>query len=110
MNDLLIVATILGTVGGLVWFGLWLAAYADAWKDRDERRHCLRMAWLTPAWPFVGSFLLARLAVRNLPRLFREAWMSDPKPKPAEPSRVKRDKQEPGKWSNYDSEAPRRRS
>ena len=101
MNDFLIVATILSTVGAPVWLGLWISAYADAWKDRDERRHCLRMAWLTPAWPFVGAFLLVRLAVRNLPRLFREAWMSDPKPKPAEPSRVKRDKQEPGEWSNY---------
>jgi len=107
MSDLLIVATILWTIGGLAWFGLWLAAYADAWKAPAERRHCLRMAWLTPAWPFVGAFLLVRLAVRNLPRLFREAWMSDPKPKPAEPSRVKRDKQEPGKWSNYDSEVDR---
>ena len=104
MNDFLIVATILWTIGGLAWFGLWRAAYADAWKDRDERRHCLRMAWLTPAWPFVGAFLLA---VRHLPRLFREAWMSDPKPKPAEPTRVKRDKQEPGRWNNYESEADR---
>ena len=33
--------------------------------------------------------------------------MSDPKPKPAEPSRVKRDKQKPGKWSNYERRADR---
>jgi len=107
MSDLLIVAAIGWALICGLWLGMWTAASGDPWRDRDERRHCLRMAWLTPAWPFVGAFLLARLAVRNLPRLFREAWMSDPKPKPAEPSRVKRDKQKPGKWSNYERRADR---
>ena len=63
MSDLLIVAAIGWALICGLWLGMWTAASGDPWRDRDERRHCLRMAWLTPAWPFVGSFLLARLAV-----------------------------------------------
>ena len=58
MNDLLIVAAIGWALICGLWLGMWTAASGDPWRDRDERRHCLRMAWLTPVWPLVGAFLL----------------------------------------------------
>ena len=100
MDDLLIVTTVLGTVCGMFWLIMWAAAAGDWWEGDDHRRHCLRMAWLTPVWPFVGAFLLVRLAAKHLPRLFREAWPAKPKPQPAEPRRVKREKRKSGTREN----------
>lgn len=100
MEVIAIVAAVLGTIFGALWLFMWATSAGDCRSGSDDRRHCLRMAWLTPVWPFVGAFLLVRLAVEHLPRLFREAWPAKPKPQEAEPRRVKREKRKSGTWEN----------
>ena len=60
-------------VGSVVYFYvafLWL--WYNAWgAHRYNRKHHLRLAWLTPVWPFVVLWRVAKW----LWELWEEAWL-----------------------------------
>lgn len=68
-----LIVDVLLAVGFVGYFGvafLWL--WYNAWgTHRYNRRYHLRLAWLTPVWPFVVLWRVAQW----LWKLWEEAWL-----------------------------------